>query len=121
MAIIAATTDRNTAAGATLVTWDAMATGDSGAPFGLNAAADITIQVTGTFGGSTVTFQGSNDGTNWHPLTQRGSTTNMAYTAAANHICQEMPAFIRPNITGGTGSAFKVTAAIFYRYAKSPL
>ena len=121
MAIIAATTDRNTAAGATLVTWDAMATGDSGAPFGLNAAADITIQVTGTFGGSTVTFQGSNDGTNWHPMTQRGSTTNMAFTAAANHTCQEMPAFIRPNITGGTGSAFKVTAAIFYRYAKSPL
>ncbi len=121
MAIIAATTDRNTAAGATLVTWDAMATGDSGAAFGLNAAADITIQVTGTFGGSTVTFQGSNDGTNWHPLTQRGSVTNMAYTAAASHICQEMPAFIRPVITGGTGSAFKVVAAIFYRYAKSPL
>jgi len=121
MATITPTTDRNTAAGATLVTWDAMATGDSGAPFGLNAAADITIQVTGTFGGSTVTFQGSNDGTNWHPLTQRGSTTNMAYTAAANHICQEMPAFIRPIIAGGTGSAFKVTAAIFYRYAKSPL
>lgn len=121
MAIIAATTDRNTAAGATLVTWDAMATGDSGAPFGLNAAADITFQVTGTFSGSTVTFQGSNDGTNWHALTQRGSTTNMAFTAAANHICQEMPAFIRPNITGGTGSGFKVIAAIFYRYAKSPL
>ncbi len=121
MATIAATTDRNTAAGATLVTWNAMATGDDGAAFGLNAAADITIQVTGTFGGSTVTFQGSNDGTNWHPLTQRGSTTNMAYTASANHICQEMPAFIRPVITGGTGSAFKVTAAIFYRYGKSPL
>jgi hypothetical protein len=121
MAIIAATTDRNTAAGAALVIWDDMATGDSGSPFGLNAAADITIQVTGTFSGSTVTFEGSNDGANWHPLTQRGSTTNMAYTAAANHICQEMPAFIRPIIAGGTGSGFKVTAAIFYRYAKSPL
>jgi hypothetical protein len=121
MAIIAATTDRDTAGGATLVTWSPMATGDSGAPFGLNAAADITIQVTGTFGGSTVTFQGSNDGTNWHPLTQRAGTANMAYTAAASHACNEMPAFIRPNITGGTGSAFKVTAAIFYRYAKSPL
>lgn len=121
MAIIEATTDRNTAAGGVLVTWDNLATGDSGAPFGLNAAADITIQVTGTFDGSTVTFQGSNDGTNWHPLTQRGGMTNMAYTAAANHICQEMPAFIRPVITGGTGTAFTIIAAIFYRYAKSPL
>lgn len=121
MAIIAATTDRNTAAGATLVTWDAMATGDSGAAFGLNAAADITLQVTGTFGGATVTFQGSNDGTNWHPLTQRGSTTSMAYTSAANYICQEMPAFIRPIVAGGTGSGLKVIAAIYYRYAKSPL
>jgi hypothetical protein len=121
MATITPTTDRNTAAGATLVTWNAMATGDDGAAFGLNAAADITIQVTGTFGGSTVTFQGSNDGTNWHALTQRAGTANMAYTAAANHTCNEMPAFIRPIIAGGTGSAFKVTAAIFYRYAKSPL
>ena len=121
MATITPTTDRNTAAGAVLVTWDGMATGDSGAPFGLNAAADLTFQVTGTFGGSTVTFQGSNDGTNWHPLTQRGGTANMAYTVASVQIAQEMPAFIRPTITGGTGSGFKVTAAVFYRYAKSPL
>ncbi len=121
MATITPTTDRNTAAGATLVTWDAMATGDSGAAFGLNAAADITIQVSGTSDGSTVTFQGSNDGTHWHALTQRGGTTNMAYNAAANHACNEMPAFIRPNITAGTGSGLKVTAAIFYRYGKSPL
>lgn len=121
MATITPTTDRNTAAGAVLVTWDNMATGDSGAAFGLNAAADLTFQVTGTFGGSTVTFQGSNDGTNWHPLTQRGGTANMAYTVASVQIAQEMPAFIRPTITGGTGSGFKVTAAVFYRYAKSPL
>jgi hypothetical protein len=121
MAIIVPITDRDTASGGVLVTWNAMATGDSGAPFSLHALADITLQVSGTFSGSTVTFQGSNDGTNWHPLTQRGGTANMAYTSGANHTCQEMPAFIRPNITGGTGSAFKVTAAIFYRYGKSPL
>ena len=47
MATITPTTDRDTAAGGVLVTWDAMATGDDGAAFGLNAAADITIQVTG--------------------------------------------------------------------------
>lgn len=121
MATIIPTTDRDTASGGVLVTWSPMATGDSGAGFSLHAIADITIQVTGTFGGSTVTLQGSNDGTNWHPLTQRGSTTDMAFTSAANHICQEMPAFIRPNITGGTGSAFKVVAAIYYRFGKSPL
>lgn len=121
MATIIPTPDRDTASGGVLVTWNSMATGDSGAAFSLHALADITLQVTGTFGGSTVTFQGSNDGTNWHPLTQRGGTTSMAYTAAANHICNEMPVFIRPTITGGTGSAFKVTAAIYYRFGKSPL
>jgi len=120
MANIAATTDHNTASGAVLVTWDAMATGDVGLAFNLGYAADLTFQVTGTFGGATVTFQGSNDGTNWHPLTQRGSTTNMAYTAAANHICQEMPAFVRPTVTAGAGSGLKVVLAIFARYAKAP-
>lgn len=120
MATITSTVDRNTAAGAVLVTWDAMATGDDGVAFGLNYAADLTFQVTGTFGGATVTFQGSNDGTNWHPLTQRGSTTSMAYTSAANHICQEMPAFVRPVVTGGAGSGLKVVLAVFARYAKSP-
>ena len=105
--------------GAIVTTWAAMAGTDNGAPFRLPCSADLTFQVSGTFGGATVTFQGSNDGTTWHPLTQRTGTTNMAYTSAAAHACNETPLFVRPNITGGTGSSITVILAAFPRYAKT--
>ena len=63
MAVIANTADRNTAAGMALFTWTPLTTGDTGAPITTGYSADLTIQVFGTFGGATVTFQGSNDGT----------------------------------------------------------
>ena len=119
MAVIANTADRNTAAGMALFTWTPLTTGDTGAPITTGYSADLTIQVFGTFGGATVTFQGSNDGTNWHPLTQRGGTANMAYTSAANHMCQEMPAFIRPAVTGGTSTSVTVILAMSARYSKT--
>ena len=119
MAVIANTSDRNTAAGMALFTWTPLTTGDTGAPITTGYSADLTIQVFGTFGGATVTFQGSNDGTNWHPLTQRGGTANMAYTSAANHMCQEMPAFIRPAVTGGTSTSVTVILAMSARYSKT--
>ena len=77
MATITATIDRNTVPGAVLATWADLATGDVGAGVPIAYAADLTGQVSGTFGGGTVTWQGSNDNTNWHPLTQRSGTTNM--------------------------------------------
>jgi hypothetical protein len=119
MAIIASTSDRDTAAGMALFTWTPLTTSDTGAPISTGYSADLTIQVFGTFGGATVTFQGSNNGTNWHPLTQRGGTANMAYTSAANHCCNEMPAFIRPSVTGGTSTSVTVILAMSARYSKT--
>lgn len=120
MAVIASAVSRDSVPGMVMVTWTPMTTTDTGTPFSAGYAADFTIQVFGTFGGATATFQGSNDGTNWHPLTQRGGTANMAYTSAANHSCNEMPAFIRPNITGGTSTSLTVVMAVAARYAESP-
>lgn len=121
MAAITPTVDRNTAAGMALVTWTPLANTDTGVPVTLSYAADLTFHITGTFNGATATLQGSNDGTNWHPLTQRGGTGNMAYTATANHAANEMPAFVRPNITGGGAStSLTVVLAIAARYAKTP-
>ena len=68
MATITPTIDRDSIPGAVLATWAAMATGDVGAGVPIAYAADLTGQVTGTFGGATITWQGSNDNTNWHPL-----------------------------------------------------
>jgi len=120
MATINATIDRDTVPGAVLVTWADLATNDVGAGVPIAYAADLSCQVSGTFGGNTVTWQGSNDNVNWHPMTQRGSTTNMAYTAAALHISQENPAFVRPAVTAGVAGAIDCTLAIHARYAKAP-
>lgn len=107
--------------GAITATWAALGGTDSGAPFRLPCSADLTFQVSGTFGGATCAFQGSNDGTTWHNLTQRGGTGGaaMTYTSAACHACNEMPLFVRPNITGGTGSSITVILAAFPQYAKT--
>jgi hypothetical protein len=97
-----------------------MAGTDNGAPFRLPCSADLTFQVSGTFGGATVTFQGSNDGTTWHGLSQKGiGTTTMAYAVNTVHACNETPLFVRPHITGGTGSSITVILAAFPRYAKT--
>jgi hypothetical protein len=120
MATIQPTIDRNTVPGAVLATWADLATGDVGAGVPIAYAANLSCQVSGTFGGGTVTWQGSNDNTNWHPMTQRGGTTNMAYTAAALHTSQENPAWVRPAVTSGTSVAIDCTLAIHARYAKAP-
>ena len=120
MATIVPTIDRDSVPGAVLATWAAMATGDVGAGVPIAYAADLTGQVSGTFGGGTVTWQGSNDNTNWHPMTLKSGTGNMAFTSASVHTANENPAWIRPAVTGGTSVAIDCTLAIHARYAKAP-
>jgi hypothetical protein len=120
MATINPTLDRDTVPGVILATWTGLATGDVGGGVPIAYAADMTGQITGTFGGATVTWQGSNDNTNWHPLTRRSVGTDMAFTSAAVHTANENPVFIRPAVTGGTSVVIKGVAAIHARYAKAP-
>lgn len=118
MATINATFDRDTVPGAILVTWAGMATNDVGAGVPISFAADLSCQQSGTIGGSTTTWQGSNDNSTWHPMTQRGSTSDMAYTIASLHLAQENPAFVRPVVTGGTSVVVKAVMAIHARYCE---
>jgi hypothetical protein len=120
MATINPTVDRNTVPGVILVTWDAMTTGDVGGGVPIAFAADLSLQQSGTIGGSTTTWQGSNDNSVWHPMTQRSGTSDMAYTTASLHLANENPAFIRPVVTGGTSVTIKAVACIAARYAKTP-
>ena len=119
MATINATIDRDTVPGAVLATWTGMTTGDVGGGVPVAYSADLTGQVSGTFGGATITWQGSNDNTNWHPLTRRSVGTDMAFTSAAVHTANENPAWIRPSVTGGTSVVIKAVMAIHARYAKA--
>lgn len=113
-------TDRNTVAGVVLYKWEALGNADDGAPVSIGYAADITVQAIGTFGSATVRLQGSNDGTNWHNMTQKGGTTTLGFTAAGVHSVNEMPAYIRPLTAGGTGTDVDVIVAVHARFTKSP-
>lgn len=109
MAVKTRTVD-DTRKGQVLVTWTALAEGDSGSPVDISTFADRTVQFTGTFGGTTMTLEGSNDGTNWVGL-QYGSTTTDAIscTSADMFNIYENPRYVRPLSTGGTGTAVVVT------------
>lgn len=120
MATVNPTISRDTVPGAVIATWTGLTTGDVGGAVPIAYAADLSCQQFGTIGGSTTTWQGSNDGTNWHNMTQRGSTTDMAYTTASLHIAQENPAYVRPIVTGGTSVSVTAALAIHMRGPKSP-
>lgn len=113
-------TDRNTVAGVVLYKWEALGNADDGAPVSIGYAADITAQVIGTFGGATVVFEGSNDGTNWVTLTAKGGTSGISLTAAGMKSANETPAYIRPKTSGGTGTDVDVIVAVHARFTKSP-
>ena len=105
MATITATLDRNASAGAIIVTWASMGTADTGTSFLVPSASNLTLQQSGTFGGATIVLQGSNDGTNWATLTQTGgSNVAFSYTTAGVHCPVEMPVYVRPVTSGGTGT-----------------
>jgi hypothetical protein len=101
-----------------IVTWAALATGDTGAPVGVDLLdfADRSIQWSGTFGGATATWQGSNDGTNYLPLTD-GNGTALAVTVVDLQQIYEVTRLQRPSVAGGAGVA--ITATMFARRSVS--
>ncbi len=69
---------------------------------------DRTFQVEGTFGGATLTIEGSNDGgANWHTLSDpQGSP--VSFSSAGIKQVLEVVERMRPSISGGSGSSLNV-------------
>lgn len=116
------TVDRNTLNGAVIYTWEALGNADDGAPISLAYAADITVQVAGTFGGATCVFEGSNDGTNWFTLHSdrvvSGSSVALSSTSAGMCHLAEKPVYMRPKTSGGTGTDLDFTLVARALYSK---
>lgn len=70
--------------------------------------AVASVQVGGTFGGATVTLQGSNDGTTYATLKDLQGN-NISFTAAGQAEFSSGCPFIKPNISGGTGDSINAT------------
>ncbi len=106
MSIITQTTTTFNDGGVTslIISWATMTTGDSGDPVTRSAAADRSIQVIGTAAGGTLSFQGSNDGTNWQTLHDPQGNL-LDFTGEGIKAISEATYYVRPLITGGAGTS----------------
>ena len=99
--------------------WALTSANADGAPISKAAYSDLSVVATGTWGGATLTIEGSADGATWVPLKD---VSGAAATLAANgsiHL-QNAPPFRRPNLTTpGAGAAISVTF-VARTYAGSP-
>lgn len=95
-----------------VVAWSGLLNGDDGAAIQFAEFADKSIQFSGTFGvGGSITLQGSNDGTNWFPLTDPQGNA-ITKTAAALEKVDEATAWVRPIVTAGD-AATNLVATLF--------
>lgn len=85
-----------------------LATGDTGVEVGFADFADRSVQVSGTFGGATITLEGSNNGTDWVGLRDPQGVA-ISFTAAGLKQVLESTLLVRPVITGGAASSVNVT------------
>lgn len=85
------------------ILWETITeTNADGAAFEGAAYRDRSVQVVGTFGGTTASLQGSNDGVNWVNLTTPAGAA-LTFAAAGIKAVGEFTRYVRPFVTGGTG------------------
>lgn len=93
-----------------IVTWagETTAANSSIRPYEPERSMSVSsIQVAGTFGGATVTFLGSNDGTTYTAIKDNlGGTISL--TAAGQVELSSAYRYFKPNISGGTGDSLNI-------------
>lgn len=88
-------------------------TDNDGERYTLPGGSDRSVQVTGTFGGATLSIQGSNlqepttADTDWVNLNDTNGTA-VSFTAAGLSAILENTRWIRPRLTGGTSADINV-------------
>lgn len=100
------------------ITWTLLDGDDTGTPVKVCNISDKCVQIYGTFGGSTVTIEGSNDtradpSDADHANAQYATLNDLAgvaisKTATAMSQILENPLWIRPKTAGGTGASITV-------------
>lgn len=94
-----------------VTTWGVLSADDDGEPVRLAVYSDRSVQVSGNFGGASVTIGGSNDGITYHALTATDGSP-LTLTGAALKQIVELPVYIKPRVFGGdVTTALKVVLA----------
>jgi hypothetical protein len=93
--------------------WTAITSADTADAWGLNgqSAVACAVQITGTFGGATVTLQGSNDGTNYFIL-KDFTGTDVSATSATMFDLSTAVLYVKPVVTGGAGYSINVNLVL---------
>lgn len=91
-----------------IVEWT-LGDGDTGAPIDYPGAADRTVQIFGNFGGATVAMQGTLEAVplTWLPVTDAQGNA-ITKTEASLEAITELVRWIRPVVTGGSGTAVTI-------------
>lgn len=99
-------------------TWELTTADHTGdAVTGYEDYADMTVQVFGTFGGATVSLEGSLDGgTTWATLTDPQGNAIAKTTAGIEAVAEAVPRFRAKLTTVGVGAT--ITAIVYARKAK---
>lgn len=98
-----------------VISWSGLLNGDDGAPIEMPGSSDRSIQYQGTFGtGGTIILEGSNDGVNYHPLTDPQGNA-ISKTAAGIEAIMELTRYVRPRVSAGDGSKSLVATLLVKR------
>ncbi len=98
-----------------VISWSGLLNGDDGAPIEMPGSSDRSIQYQGTFGtGGTIILEGSNDGVNYHPLTDPQGNA-ISKTAAGIEAIMELTRYVRPRVSAGDGSTSLVATLLVKR------
>lgn len=95
-------------------TWAGVAPGDTCVPVKVDQALfAYSVQASGTFGSATVALHGSLDGTNYVALAD-ASGTAIGLTAAGLASGGQLALYLKPVLSGGSGSAVNITVMTSY-------
>jgi hypothetical protein len=104
---------------AQIFTWAPLGNGDDGTviPTDYLPWLDRTFQVEGTFGaGGTLVIEGSNDGINFHTLTDPQGLA-LSFTGPGLRQVVEVTLQVRPRVTGGDGTTALTVTGLARRTA----
>lgn len=110
MAAIAPTINYSSGDQTLVATWANVTEGDTFVSLGGGQYmdyADRNVQIIGTFGSATVVVNGSNDNSNFAPLTDPQGNA-ISKTAAALEQITENTLFVKPTHSGGTSESVTV-------------
>lgn len=90
------------------VIWTPVTNADTCRAVSFPQYADKSVQVAGTFGGTSVSVTGSIDGTNYAALSDQGGTAIAITTAGIKQVLQNA-LYIQPALTGGAASSLTIS------------